>query len=112
VQPKDRTAGISYYDVRNLAGQVERDLGGHIAIHLYVPRRSTDSRAFDVRVAFTRAGGGPSAPVYERGISGTWPSRDASTLAGLMFRLVYDLFYKLDQEREEAERLTQGRLGL
>lgn len=104
-------SGISSYDVERLARRLSGEHGGHITWQLHLPLRKDSGLAFTIRCSFTRAGGGPNDRIYERGVSGTFPGNGGRTLTGELYRLCWELYIKLDEERDDAERATQGRFA-
>jgi hypothetical protein len=103
-------AGISWYDVRSALRAVGRAHNGACDVLVTVPMREDLRHAVDVRVRFRRFDGGSSEWVDVCGISSPFPCGDASTIAGLCFRLAYDLEHKLEQLTRGVAERGQDRL--
>lgn len=104
-------SGISSYDVERLARNICREHGGHVHWVLALPVRQDTGVALTVRAVFVRERGGADAGVFERGCSGRFPGGDGRTLTGELYKLTWELYIKLDEERDQAERATQGRFA-
>lgn len=109
---RDTQSGISFYDVRNVFREVGGSHHGHVEALIYVPLRQELRHAIDVRVRFTRGAYGDDGGRYERGVSGVFPTGEANTLSGLLFKLAMQLDIKLDEEENAAKRAHQAALGI
>lgn len=105
---RDTSAGISFRDVADLGRQVGKEHGGRVHFEIHLPVRSGNGVVLEVRAAIKRPAGGVGAWVDSGGVSGRWPSGASATFAGLLFRLVYELGAKLDEEVAAAERAAAG----
>ena len=109
---RETQAGISYFDVAEQLRALEREHHCRVHYTLGLPVRSTGRCALDVRICAKGAAYGARRADWERGRFRAWPTGECRTFAGLLYRLVDDLWKLLDEELAAAERETQGRLPL
>lgn len=107
---RDTSAGISFFDVRDILRRVGRAHGGQCSVQLFVPVREELRNAVEVRVRFLRPGRGKPGDVYERATGGPFPTQQSRTLAGMIFRLAHELDAKLTEEEEAGARERQAPL--
>lgn len=105
---RDTQSGISYRDVAELMQTTGKLHSGRVYCRIDLPVRSGSGVVLDVRAAFLRRDGSSGEWIDIAGVSGRWPSGQSSTLAGLLFRLVYELEAKLEAAEGEAERAARG----
>jgi hypothetical protein len=106
--------GISAWDVHKWVRVVEKDY--HCRVHYYIalPMREGTGVCLIVRVAAIRYAVG-AQQVWERGVSSQWPTNDAKTFMGLLFKMILQLELILAREfggNGEATTPSQGRFDL
>lgn len=94
---RDTSSGISIRDVAATCHTVGREYGGDIEYHLVLPLRQDTGVLFHVRCVYRGRRLGTRASRADRMLSAAWPNGAASTLAGLFFKLLYDLERELEQ---------------
>lgn len=113
---KQRAAhgGISLRDVAVLFRELGREFGGDLSSELVLPLRSDSGVDFFVRVHFTPRLLGTRSTRARHCVSAAWPNGASSTLAGLIFRLGYEMGGELEKAavKTPEELSEQARLPL
>lgn len=98
-ESRDTSARVSFRDVGELSRAIGRQYGGDVSCELVFDVPTTGNVHFFVRAWFRPRSVGVRTVRAQRAVSSPWPTASAATVAGLMFRLVYDL----DRELGDAE---------
>lgn len=103
------SAKLSSFDLGALGRAIGGRYNGHVKWELYLPLRKDSGIALLCRATFSRPSGRSGDGVYERGVSGSFPSNGGRTLIGELYRLTWELERKLEEE-DAAAQARPGRL--
>lgn len=107
---RESPSSVSYRDVADLARQVGRHYGGDITCVLVFDVGPSGNVHFFVRACYEPRAVGVRNVRARSAVSSPWPTASSSTVAGLMFRLVYDLERRLELVEPGEAASEQGRL--
>jgi len=107
---RDASSGISLRDVALVWRDLGRDYGGDISSELVLPVRADSALLLHVRVHYRARRLGVRSVRPDCSVSGAWPNGDSRTLAGLLFRLSFDLGSKLESAPVADVSSEQARL--
>jgi len=110
MQQDRASAGISYIDVADLAREVGREHHGDIHFELWMPMRGDTGIAFYARAVFVPRTIGIVSKRTQQFVARPWPSGEARTFAGLLYRGLLDLSGKLDDQANAELARSQDRL--
>lgn len=109
---RDSSAGVSIRDVALAWRSLGRDYGGDVTGELVLPHGSSTGVHIFVRVHYRPRRLGVRTIRSHICVSAAWPNGQSSTLAGLLYRLSFDLGSKLEAAPTADVASEQARLWL
>jgi hypothetical protein len=91
-------SGVAFRDGVVVWRDLGRQYGGDITAEFVMPMRADSGVLFHVRVLFRPRVLGTRSTRGQSMVSAAWPNGSSSTIAGLLFRLSFDLGSKLEQQ--------------
>lgn len=108
---RETHAGVSFRDVTLLWRELGREFGGDITSELVLPLRADSGVLFFVRVHFTPRLLGTRSTRSKHCVSAAWPNGQSSTIAGLLFRLSYEMGSELEKAKPVDPASEQTRFA-